>query len=107
RLFKAWVKCGLGERGLLSPPNLRSVALELIVLAAFQQEQQKGGQQQREWSAKGLPDVRESRKLLLRVFLRALDLSSRLLQPGVVVLLDARQYGGYSREQGMRFRGCW
>ncbi|GFR42314.1 hypothetical protein Agub_g3221 [Astrephomene gubernaculifera] len=110
RLFKAWVKCGLGERGLLSPPNLRSVALELIVLAAFQQEeqeQQKGGQQQRGWSAKGLPDVRESRMLLLRVFLRALDLSSRLLQPGVVVLLDARQYGGYSREQGMRFRGCW
>lgn len=37
--LQAWARVGLCERGLLSPPHLLSIALELIVLAADQQLQ--------------------------------------------------------------------
>ncbi|KAG2494108.1 hypothetical protein HYH03_007747 [Edaphochlamys debaryana] len=95
RLFKAWVKCGLAERGLLRSSKLPSVALELIVLNAFVEEscESSGG---------------FSRSLLLRTFLRALDTASRLDEPGggPVVMLDAGALG-YRREEGERFRACW
>ncbi|KAG2494117.1 hypothetical protein HYH03_007755 [Edaphochlamys debaryana] len=100
RLFKAWVKCGLAERGLLRSSKLPSVALELIVLQAFQAEQAARGSE--------FDPIGPDKSLLLRTFLGALDTASRLDEPGggPVVMLDAGGLG-YRREQGERFRACW
>ncbi|KAG2494106.1 hypothetical protein HYH03_007745 [Edaphochlamys debaryana] len=99
RLFKAWVKCGLAERGLLRSSKLPSVALELIVLQAFQAEQAA--------PSHDFDPIRPERSLLIRVFLRALNTAAQLDGPcGSVVMLDAGALG-YRREQGERFRACW
>ncbi|KAG2494129.1 hypothetical protein HYH03_007767 [Edaphochlamys debaryana] len=100
RLFKAWVKCGLGERGLLDPSKLPSVALELLLLHAFLEEERAPSSE--------FDGISPGRSLLLRTFLGALDTASRLDEPGggPVVMLDAGALG-YRREQGERFRACW
>lgn len=44
---------------------------------------------------------------LIQLFKCALQLATRLLEPDVVLMVDAGEELGYRRGQGMRFRPTW